>query len=407
MTQYQLLDSYKKAGQSEADLTNEIKALTDATRTVVIEGDKLTLYAHLSDGYGNGLMELPAINSEVQYGTFVPDESLRDETHGELGKLQNDLWEESCLSGLFVGFDENGTAKLLPTTPTIIKDLPLLGINGPVTRQMNYYLVGLMANALKGKKVSLIIKTADDGTEKVFSMRSVGYMSVPQTEIYDFAKDLLCVQSTGELMCWDTSHFLTEATYQFPGETAVVTTKRGRRVEMTPHIRVGTSDTGDASIEFSLWWKSLLGTEFLAGGRDTASRKHSGKWNASTKAAFEKDVQQLVSKLQLLPQKIASLDAITVSNGDFCAVIDNLITDSKMRKESALGKAVCSAINNYTLNAIASFSEVSGADIVLTMMEALERVTTLSNLSELQKRILERCMAELPYCRIRGAVTAD
>ncbi len=407
MTQNQLLDSYKKAGSSETDLTNEIKALTDATRTVVIEGDKLTLYAHLSDGYGEGLMELPAIGAEVQYGTFVPDESLRDEIHGELRHFDSMLWDESCSSGLFVGFEENGVQKLLPTTPTIIKDLPLLGINGPVTRQMNYYLVGLMANALKGKKVSLIIKAADDGTEKIFSMRSVGYMSVPQTDIFVFADDILCKQSTGELMCWDTSHFLTEATYQFPGETAVVTTKRGKRAEMTPHVRVSTSDTGDASIEFSLWWKSLLGTEFLAGGKDTASRKHSGKWNASTKAAFEKDVQQLVSKLRLLPQKIEELDLITVSNSDFAAVVENLITDSRMRKESALGKAVCNAINNYSLNAIASYSEVSGADIVLTMMEALERVTSLSNLSELQKRILERCMAELPYCRIRGAVTAN
>lgn len=269
---------------------------------------------------------------------------------------------------------------------------------------MSYYTIGKMAEMANDTMLSLIVRTADDGTEKIFSIRSAGYMLVSQHDIFTIAEDLLSVEAGGTLLEWEISHFNTEAVYRFGNDSAVITTRTGKRVEMVPHITVSTSDTGDASIRFSLAWRGLVGTRFLAGGKDSASRKHSGVWNTKAQNALKNDVKHLLGKLTTLPQKIQDLDGITVKRCDLDAVVENLLIDSKIKGNPILNRDVYNAVKKYTVDNLSAISGITGADIVLTMMEAQERLPVWK-LSNEQQRIFERCMAELPYCRIRGAIT--
>lgn len=396
-----LIDCWAVSGTNEESFWEALADITSATKVLPLSGKDVGVYFRTSDGFGQGLVEVLANIENFDCGVFVSEDEL---STGELSKISaTPLWREGFdICGLFFVYPYNGDTVMSHCTPTVAGDLALFGITGRAAKSFSYHLAGLLAQCMEGQKVTLCIREADDGTKKVFAIRSGGYMGVDQTEVFSLAKDAFAGE--GVLRRWNMDHFYTEAIYEFPNRSVKLTTKNGRGRTFVPYIKGGTSDTGDASISFSVAWKSPLSTAFLASGKNSATRKHSGDWTKG-KAMFKKDLEHLVGKLTTLPDKLVELDGITVSKAEAPAVLEHWMEDSKLSKTTALPAAVATALCNYAVACVDGLpADPSAAELLLFLFEGKENIPSFKNLSALQQKILERGLEEVPYCRIRGQI---
>ena len=396
-----LHDTWKVSGASKEAFWATLTDITEATKFLPLAGKDIGLYFRHTDGFGPGLVEVLANIENFDCGVFVSEDEL---STGELSKIHGTpLWREgfdSCR--LFFVYPYKGDTVMSHCSPSVANGLALFGITGRATKAFSYHLVGLLAECMEGMKITLCVREADDGTQKVFALRSGGYMGVDQTEIFSLAEAAFAGE--GVLRRWEMDHFYTEAVYEFPNRSVQLKTKNGKKAVFVPYIKGVTSDTADASISFSVAWKSPSSTTFLASGKNNATRKHSGDW-AKGKDAFKKDLEHLVGKLTTLPDKLVELDAITVPKAEAPAVLEHWLEDSKLSSSTALPKAVATALCNYAVACVDGVpSDPSAAELLLFLFEGKENIPSFKNLSDLQQKILERGLEEVPYCRIRGRI---
>lgn len=402
MKKWNLIDGWNISGTAEKGFWEALADITSATKFLPLAGKDVGVYFRTSDGFGPGLVEVLANIENFDCGVFISEDELAS---GELSEIHKNkpLWREGFdICGLFFVYPYGGDTIMSHCTPTITGDLALFGITGRAAKTFSYHLAGLLAQCIEEQKVTLCVREADDGTKKVFAIRSGGYMGVPQTEVFSLAKDAFAGE--GALHRWSMDHFYTEAVYEFPNRSVQLKTKNGREAVFVPYIKGGTSDTGDASISFSVAWKSPSSSAFLASGKNSATRKHSGDWTKG-KEVFKKDLEHLVGKLTTLPDKLKELDGITVSKVEAPAVLEHWMEDSKLSKTTALPTAVATALCNYAITCVDELpSDPSAAELLLFLFEGRENIPSFQNLSDLQQKILERGLEEVPYCRIRGTI---
>lgn len=400
MKKNDLIDSWTMSGASEEAFFASLADITAATKFLPLAGKDVGLYFRHTDGFGQGLVEVLPNIENFDCGIFVSEDEL---STGELSKIYGThLWREGFdVCRLFLVYPYKGDTVMSHCSPSVA-NLSLFGITGRATKAFSYHLVGLLAECMEGRKITLCVREADDGTKKVFDIRSGGYMGVPQTEIFSLAKDAFAGE--GVLRRWSMSHSYTEAVYEFPNRSVELKTKNGRKGLFVPYIKGGTSDTGDASIAFSVAWKSPASTVFLASGKNSATRKHSGDWSKG-KEVFKKDLEHLVEKLTTLPDKLVELDGITVSKAEAPAVLEHWMEDSKLSETTALPAAVSKALCNYAIACTEGLpADPSAAELLLFLFEGRENIPSFKNLSDLQQKVLERRLEEVPYCRIRGQI---
>lgn len=396
-----LIDSWTMSGTSEEAFFASLADITAATQILPLAGKDVGVYFRTSDGFGQGLVEVLPNIENFDCGVFISEDEL---STGDLSGIHGTpLWREGFdVCKLFFVYPYKGDTVMSHCTPTVAGDLALFGITGRAAKSFSYHLAGLLAQCMEGQKVTFCIREADDGTKKVFAIRSGGYMGVDQTEVFSLAKDAFA--GDGVLRRWSMDHFYTEAVYEFPNRAVELKTKNGRERIFVPYIKGGTSDTGDASIAFSVAWKSPASTAFLASGKNNATRKHSGDW-AKGKEMFKKDLEHLVGKLTTLPDKLVELDGITVPKTEAPAVLEHWLEDSKLSKTTALPAAVATALCNYAVSCVDGLpADPSAAELLLFLFEGRENIPSFKNLSYQQQKVLERALDEIPYCRIRGQI---
>lgn len=391
----QLLDTFQMSGTDKFTFSDVIGKQTQNTRTYTVRGSQLCFYCITSDGADDVLKACPADPMKSGSGRFIKLSALRQKGNAP-HEWPSTLWDEAVTqSRIFVGLiDDVGAQKLMPVTKAIYSDFAVVGISGAAAESASYHLLGLVAEQIENKYVTLVTRVEPSkkgDIEKVITMRSSGYAYIPQDEALDLASK---VCDDGDIIYWNLSNFLTEAVYEFPN-SAVHATYGRKKGDFTPYIRYTNSDAGDSSCAFELGWNANGHSVFLASGANRAFRTHRGEWNTSMRESLRAEATKLKDKFTILADRMKELDAITVLNENIERVVKHLCSDSKIT-----GKGVQEAFIKYVSNEFAG-TDASAAEIVLAMIEAQDIEPALVDLSDIQKDILKHKLGEVPYQRIR------
>lgn len=383
------------SGNDKFSFAKAIGYQTDNTRTYTVRGSQLCFYCITSDGADDVLKACPADPMKSGSGRFIKLSALRQKGNAP-HEWTSELWDEAVTqSRIFVGLiDDAGVQKLMPVTKAIYSDFAVVGISGAAAESASYHLLGLVAEQIENKYVTLVTRVEPSkkgDIEKVITMRSSGYAYIPQDEALDLASK---VCDDGYIIYWNVSNFLTEAVYEFP-KSAVYATYGRKKGDFTPYIRYTNSDAGDSSCAFELGWDVNGNTVFLASGTNRAFRQHRGEWNQAMRDSLYADAIKLKDKFTILADRMKELDAITVLNENIERVVKHLCADAKIT-----GKGKQEAFVQYVTDEFTG-TDASAAEIVLAMIEAQNKVPALLDLSDIQRSELQHKLGEIPYQRIR------
>jgi hypothetical protein len=237
------------------------------------------------------------------------------------------------------------------------------------------------------KLVSLIIRVSEEGTEKLFAVRSNGYTYVPQSilcEIMDLFSGKI-----GKLQCTDfkISHESSRIHLTFPEVGKDIAGVYGLPDDIVPGLTLITSDVGENSI-------TAVGTLSIRGAVITPEvfmRQHRGKIDSvDIKNSIE---QRIFSRYSLLPERLCDLLCIEVSSP--FDMIEDIARQIKLEK--VIGKRLCGELVKAMQGEFGPGS-ATAYDIAVAFLTLSERLIS-DDLSEKKRNDIANVVCLAPFVK--------
>lgn len=163
------------------------------------------------------------------------------------------------------------------------------------------------------KQTCTAVIKQNDGVDKAFALLSASYRPIALNILEGITKSLEKVSGIGESngIRWTINHAMAEIVLEFPEYGDKIKKAYGLKDELTPCIKLMSSDTGECAVRAVGFWRTNSGDEIIT---DEYARKHKG---AITPNEIVENIQKEVfDKYEVLPKTLQSLQFIPVTPKD-------------------------------------------------------------------------------------------
>ena len=388
-----LSDEFRITGTDPVELSALLAELDEHTVAIKTTGDKIKWYVHETEDHMNDYLAEVPCGALEEVGPLIDTTDL--ETEFEQKGFKRTQISQYLFDGahMFIGMrDEKGEIEIVPCHPDVTVNMAFTGVSGPALSKPTFGTVAILKFLCQFKNITLVMRTGDDGGKNIITIRSGQYMPYDQTEVIRPVTML-----GGTLSFWSVENTVTRVSYEFEREVKI--SVGGVERIYTPEIEVSTSDSGDGSISYRLYWRKKTGGIFTLNGYEIA-RRHRGKITAKERADIDAKLEALVNKAGD-PEKIFDdLEARRFYGDEPVAVFRNLLDDNKHYKAYA-SKEVRDGLAKNFASTVEGRLYVTAAEIVSHAMDASEEIV---NLTDKARRELIKAAGEFPFQKLRGDV---
>ena len=385
-----LSDEFRFYGTEQTELDDVIADLGTHTKSVKVSGAAIKWYCQYTFDGKDYLVEVPSGPfSEIgpsfemwEVDGMLYDAGFTDDQRKVLFRTPH----------MYLGLRnaETGDIELVPCHPSVTVNMAFTGVSGPALGTPDFGTITHLRSLCESRNITLVMRTNEKGGKNIITIRSEQYMPYDQSEVIRPVTQL-----GGKLSGWIVENTLTRVAYAFEREIRIQV--GGKTKTFNPEIEVSTSDSGDGSICYRLFWSN--GIRVTLAGYEIA-RRHRGKITPKEREDIDTRLQALVDKAGDIEKIFNDLNTKRYYGEEAVTVFRNLLEDNKHFK-AYCPKDTRKALVQRFSDAYASRLFVTGAEIV---SEGLESPEEIANLTPKAFMELTKAAGEFPFQKLRGDV---
>ncbi len=385
-----LSDEFRFYGTDKTEFDDVIADLGEHTMSVKVRGSALKWYCQSKLDGTEYLVEVPA----GPFSEIGPEIEMSDAAEMLLasGFTEEQIQNLFSTPHMYVGTRNNttGEVEIIPCHPSVTVNMAFTGISGPALGSPNFGTVTVLRSLCENRNITLVMRTDEKGGKNIITIRSEQYMPYDQSEVIRPVNQL-----GGKLVEWVVENTMTRVAYRF--ERVVRIPVGGNEWICRPEVEVSTSDSGDGSICYRLFWRN--GIRITLAGYEI-SRRHRGKITQKERDDIDARLQALVDKAGDLEKLFADLNAKRFYGEESVTVFKNLLEDNKHFKAYCPRDTRRALVQRFS-DTYAGRLYVTGAEIVSAALSAPDNIANLTAKAECE---LVKAAGEFPFMKLRGDI---